>query len=592
VNSLFAKLMMPVALCMLACAAAVILLVPDQILSESVRSAANHAQQTVAQYKTLRAYYTERVVKTALATGAVKTAWEHEGVAGVIPLPATMIHDLSSLASSDQVSIRLYSGYPFPNRADRRLDDFEQRAWQQLTERPDSPVVEQFHDGERQLLRVAIADVMSADFCVDCHNSHSQTPKNDWRLGDVRGVLEVTTDISAAVAAGHTLSREILLIMAAALLLISLALYTTFKLRVSNRLGAATSALQDIASLDGDLTRRLSVEGEREIVAFNRAFNLFVEKIDSTVSNLGHSTTRLDPMAKELASTVSVFTQNCSLSKRHSLKNMGHVGRVLASSKVVDKSVHDIGLASAQGRQAVTCGVQAAQQTSASMKELESILASASEGIAVLRQESEKVGTIIDVINAISAQTNLLALNAAIEAARAGEAGRGFAVVADEVRGLAAQTFDSTNQVQGIVEAIQTQIQLAVDNIAAGSQSAHRCIEDVGRSGESFAEVDRVMGTITQVSNQVVDAVDVQGGMIASVIHTMVDMDVLNSSALAFCDTTVISGDDLNALAVKLKSLIDEFTLSDQGFCADLRADARSAERQPQAKQDDSDILF
>jgi len=297
-------------------------------------------------------------------------------------------------------------------------------------------------------------------------------------------------------------------------------------------------------------------------------------------------------MAKELASTVSVFTQNCSLSKRHSLKNMGHVGRVLASSKVVDKSVHDIGLASAQGRQAVTCGVQAAQQTSASMKELESILASASEGIAVLRQESEKVGTIIDVINAISAQTNLLALNAAIEAARAGEAGRGFAVVADEVRGLAAQTFDSTNQVQGIVEAIQTQIQLAVDNIAAGSQSAHRCIEDVGRSGESFAEVDRVMGTITQVSNQVVDAVDVQGEMIASVIRTMVDMDVLNSSALAFCDTTVISGDDLNALAVKLKSLIEEFTLSDQSFCADLRADARSSERQPQAKQDDSDILF
>ena len=107
-----------------------------------------------------------------------------------------MIHELSELSESAGLQIKLYSTFPFPGRANRVLDTFQQQAWQQLNLNPDEPYVTVQNKDDQHLVRFAIADRLTEQACVDCHNNHPLTPKTGWKIGDVRGVLEVFVDIN------------------------------------------------------------------------------------------------------------------------------------------------------------------------------------------------------------------------------------------------------------------------------------------------------------------------------------------------------------------------------------------------------------
>ena len=152
--------------------------VQSQVLHNSINA--------LQQIKTLRGYYTQHIVKKVQDNTDMLVAIEHYNKADTIPLPATMIHDLSELFNQNGSQIRLYSHYPFPQRTNRLLDDFENNAWQALTEQPQKVIEALVEQGGKSYLRVAIADQMQIQTCVDCHNSHPLTPKADWQLGDVR----------------------------------------------------------------------------------------------------------------------------------------------------------------------------------------------------------------------------------------------------------------------------------------------------------------------------------------------------------------------------------------------------------------------
>ncbi|MCP4431108.1 MAG: DUF3365 domain-containing protein, partial [Gammaproteobacteria bacterium] len=210
-KSLFWQLALPVIAIGCLVIAVLSYIVPTQLKQNIIDNAVHDAEKTVLQFKTIRAYYTNNIIKTVIKGQDIRPAIDHRNNNNAVPLPATMIHDLSQLLEEKGILLNLYSKYPFPNRGDRQLDDFQQRAWEYLTRNPDQTYSEEQIVGDKPILRVAVADKMVSDACVNCHNSRADTPKNDWRLNDVRGVLEVSTDITQQINAGKDANILILL---------------------------------------------------------------------------------------------------------------------------------------------------------------------------------------------------------------------------------------------------------------------------------------------------------------------------------------------------------------------------------------------
>src|SRR5262249_23070610 len=155
----------------------------------------------------IRTYYTENVVNKVVSSGAFTASYDHKTNAKAVPLPATFVHDLGAALSDSNTTISLFSPFPFPDRRDRKLDDFQQSACDYLNAHPGEVYSRTDTTGDKTIVRVAVADKMSGQSCINCHNSDPRSPKTDWKLGDVRGVLEVTSAINAQLAHGATLSH-------------------------------------------------------------------------------------------------------------------------------------------------------------------------------------------------------------------------------------------------------------------------------------------------------------------------------------------------------------------------------------------------
>jgi methyl-accepting chemotaxis protein len=201
-HSLAWQMIGPIPLAVIAAIAAIWLLVPRMIAGNATDQAVLASRSMAAQFKTIREYYTENVVDKIVMAGTFRASSDHKGDPKAIPLPVTMIHDLSALLTKQDTAISLYSKFPFPNRENRRLDAFEQAAWDLLARNPqESYSRTEVRDG-KQIVRVAVADTMVVQACVNCHNTTAASPKKDWKLGDLRGVLEITSVIDAPLADG------------------------------------------------------------------------------------------------------------------------------------------------------------------------------------------------------------------------------------------------------------------------------------------------------------------------------------------------------------------------------------------------------
>lgn len=241
------KLILPIPLFAFAAIFAVWWFVPPMVERNVREDATQAAIQTAGQFKAIRGYYTKSVVKKALADGRLKPSFNHKSEANGIPLPATFIHDMSELLTEAETKINLYSAHPFPVRSERKLDDFQQQAWAYLSATPDKNYVRQEMREGKQMVRVAVADTMVSEACVKCHNSHPASPKTDWKLGDLRGVLEVATVIDTQLANGAGLSRRIMMAtVVGALLLVLVSLMVVRNL--TGPLGRMTAAMKDLAA--------------------------------------------------------------------------------------------------------------------------------------------------------------------------------------------------------------------------------------------------------------------------------------------------------------------------------------------------------
>jgi|GEM_PF-714274 len=211
----------------------------------TIKEAALVAQNTAQQYSQLRSYYTKNIVTRLKSSGNVSISSDYKKHKNGIPLPATMIHELSELSNASGLQIKLYSAYPFPERSDRVLDAFQQQAWQQLSNDPDTPYLESLNINGSEVVRVAIADKLTATACVDCHNSHPDTPKDDWEIGDLRGVLEVVVPIDQQLSWQQGGSYQLSVIFVLVFLVIFLTLLSILKKESAKQLGSVLIPLKN-----------------------------------------------------------------------------------------------------------------------------------------------------------------------------------------------------------------------------------------------------------------------------------------------------------------------------------------------------------
>lgn len=222
------------------------------------------AKSTIEQYKILRAYYTTNVVAKVKKSTNLDVSFDHQQRDATIPLPATMIHELSEQfsRSAGGLQLRLYSQYPFPNRSDRVLDEFGRDSIAFLERHPDDPFVRVEKIDGAETVRIAIADRMAAQSCVDCHNEHAASPKTDWKLGDVRGVLEVSQPLDRQLAGNAQIvyNASLITIGSAATIFVLVGLVLRV---VGARLRSTVRVMEAVAT--GDLSQQLRDDSRDEV---------------------------------------------------------------------------------------------------------------------------------------------------------------------------------------------------------------------------------------------------------------------------------------------------------------------------------------
>jgi methyl-accepting chemotaxis protein len=276
--------------------------------------------------------------------------------------------------------------------------------------------------------------------------------------------------------------------------------------------------------------------------------NQMIERNEKAFDDLADSVARLSPMSEELRITYDSITQNANQQNSHSRILEQSISQIKQATQSLSSQVDEMSKITTDGNNATSTAEQAMMQTVESLNSLTDDIANASSEMTILKEGSDNIHSILEVIQSIAEQTNLLALNAAIEAARAGEHGRGFAVVADEVRTLAEQTRSSASEVGQMIQALQSGTNRVVDAMNVSIKKTEETVKKTDYSREQLELIHGIIGRIDVVSHDVSQAMIHQVKADAEAEHSVVSMAKLNELALENTHVQAVTADDVLAL--------------------------------------------
>ncbi|WMS91546.1 methyl-accepting chemotaxis protein [Pseudoalteromonas sp. HL-AS1] len=353
-----------------------------------------------------------------------------------------------------------------------------------------------------------------------------------------------------------------LIIVSAIIMIIAVILLSYFigkSILIPTRLAA--DMMKDISQGEGDLTRTLNESGNDEISELSRSFNLFVLKIRESLAHVAQS-----------ANDVSEHAHTVDDSSRTShsfieLQNDSST-QVAAAMEQMTHQIHDVSRNAEAAEQAAKDAAQNAStgknvvaQTITAIETLSSNIETVSRVTEDLANESHNIGSVLDVIRSISEQTNLLALNAAIEAARAGEHGRGFAVVADEVRTLASRTGQSTDEIQTMITKLQEGAKAAVEAVKSSQALSVSTIEQASSANTSLNEIERLVSIITEMNSQIARATEQQTQAADEVNLRINELSQSTEQSLNNTKQLTDASDNLKQSSEGLSSVVNRFKL-------------------------------
>ncbi len=375
---------------------------------------------------------------------------------------------------------------------------------------------------------------------------------------------QVQADATAAADDAHALVDSSYLTQLSALaagLLVCLIVAIFFPALVTKPLQRVIGTIEDLASGDGDLTLRVSADSKDELGRLAGSLNQFLGKLHDLISRVSATSGQVRGASDHMLQLNSQTQE--MVASQHSSTDM-----VATAVNEMAATVHEIAQSASTAANAAqhadadaNKGSERVNASATSIRDLAKDVEQAAEVVHALESEAEGIGSVLDVIRGIAEQTNLLALNAAIEAARAGEQGRGFAVVADEVRTLASRTQQSTKEIQEMIERLQCGARDAVSVMDAGREKGQESVERAESAGRSLVEITKEVASISDMNTQIASAAEEQSAVTEEINRNVTDISSISDRNSQVSSETAQASAVLSEHAQELDRIVQNFKI-------------------------------
>lgn len=387
---------------------------------------------------------------------------------------------------------------------------------------------------------------------------------SQWFLGTglyTDDIIEATK--AFRLEASERMNQQITTVILTALVLLVLAgaVMTYVASRIVEPIKDMLSTFKDIANGEGDLTHRINVSGHDEIAALGNAFNQFISKLHGIISEVSAATKNMTHAASEISTQTNHLNEQLHEHNHETEQVVTAVTEMSSTALEVAQNANHVATATNDATNDAHKAQALVSQSTVSIGSLEQNVETTSQHMNSLHDQSKKIDGVLQVIGEIAEQTNLLALNAAIEAARAGEQGRGFAVVADEVRSLASRTQGSTLEIKTMLDQLHHLVEQAVSSMGESSQTCQKVVSSSTDISTGLNDVSVAVESINSMTDQIATAATEQSTVTEEINRNLVTISDIVASLLSSSTTSSQAVGELEQAGQQLSRLVGQFKL-------------------------------
>ena len=402
-----------------------------------------------------------------------------------------------------------------------------------------------------------MAEVKVIDEEIDLHRNKAKKDLEEINAAIAKEAEVADKEFDATIRSAITKS----LIIGAIGILLQAGLASWLLTTIMRPVNSLRDMLQDIAQGEGDLTKRLDDSTKDELADVSRYFNLFIEKLRGMISQIASTTEQVASASVQLNATAEQMATGAEEVSAQAATVATAGEEMSATSGDIAQNCQLAAEGSQQASSAAVSGSQVVSETITVMHSISERVTNSAKAVESLGARSDQIGAIVGTIEDIADQTNLLALNAAIEAARAGEQGRGFAVVADEVRALAERTTKATREIGGMIKAIQQETKGAVVAMEEGVHEVSKGTEKAAESGQALEQILQQINDVTTQIHQVATAAEEQTATTSEISNNMHQITEVVSQTASGAQESAAAAHQLAELAEDLRRIVKQFKL-------------------------------